>query len=129
MKQNKSPGPDGFNVNFFLFSWDIVGRDFTHAVQSFFKRGCLLRGTNSTAIALIPKVVNPTSMNDYRHISYCNTTYKCILKIIVARLKGVLPGIISSCQAAFVPGKRIGDNILQSSLGITTGIRVLRIVP
>lgn len=49
MKRNKSPGPDGFNVNFFL-SWDIVGKDFIAAVQAFFRQDCLLKGTNSTAI-------------------------------------------------------------------------------
>lgn len=37
MKKNKSPGPDGLNVNFFILAWDIVGRDFTLAIQSFFK--------------------------------------------------------------------------------------------
>lgn len=37
MKKYKSPGPDGFNVNFFLLVWDIVGSDFTLAIQSFFK--------------------------------------------------------------------------------------------
>lgn len=27
MKRNKSPGPDGFNANFFIAAWDIVGKD------------------------------------------------------------------------------------------------------
>lgn len=78
MKQNKSLGPDGFNLNLFLHTWDIVGNVFTAAIQSFFRQGCLLRGTNSTAIALVPKVKNPSSINDFWPISYCNTTYKCI---------------------------------------------------
>lgn len=51
-------------------------------------------------------------MSDYWPISCCNTTYKCISKIIVVRLKGILPSLISSSQFAFVPGRRIGDNIL-----------------
>jgi len=70
MKKNKSPGPDGFNVNFFIHAWDIVGEVFTAAIRSFFSQGCLLRGTNATAITLVPKVRNPSSMNDYRPISY-----------------------------------------------------------
>lgn len=112
MKKNKSPGPDGFNVNFFIHTWDIVGKDFINAIRSFFQQGCLLRGVNSTTIVLVPKVPNPSSMNDFRPISCCNTTYKCISKIIASRLKGVLSNIISPCQSAFVPGRRIGDNVL-----------------
>lgn len=42
MKQNKSPGPDGFNVNFFLNSWDIIGNDFVNAVKFFFSNRCML---------------------------------------------------------------------------------------
>lgn len=112
MKKNKSPGSDGFNVNFFLHSWNIVGTDFIKAVQSFFASGCMLKESNATAIALIPKVTNPSSMSDFRPISCCNTIYKCISKILAARLKLTLPGLVSKSQAAFVPGRKIGDNIL-----------------
>lgn len=66
MKKNKSP--DDFNVNFFLHCWVIVGSTFTLVVQSFFKKGCLLRGTNSTAIILVPKVAQPLTMFDNRPI-------------------------------------------------------------
>lgn len=55
---------------------------------------------------------NPSNIGDFRPISCCNTTYKCISKIIASRLKGTLPYLISPTQAAFVPGRRIGDNIL-----------------
>lgn len=51
-------------------------------------------------------------MGDIRSISCCNTTYKCISKIIANRLKSVLPSLISPAQAAFVPRRRIGNNIL-----------------
>ena len=35
MKPNKAPGPDGFNAEFYLNCWDIVGKDFCEAVNSF----------------------------------------------------------------------------------------------
>lgn len=112
MKRNKSPGPDGFNVNFFLSSWDIVGPDFLKAVHFFFSASRLTKGINSTALALIPKCPNPSSMADFRPISCCNTIYKCIAKIISNRLKEVLPHIIDTAQSAFVKGRSISDNIL-----------------
>lgn len=94
MKKNKSPGPEGFNVNFFLKCWDIIGTDFTNAAQYLFRSCHLPLGINATATALIPKVENPTSMSDYRPISCCNTIYKCISKVLANKLKKVLPTLI-----------------------------------
>lgn len=82
------------------------------AIKSFFASGCLLREVNATAIALIPKVPNPTKLKDYRPISCCNTISKCISKIIANRIKPVLPHLEGKRQMAFVEGRRIGDNIL-----------------
>ena len=45
-------------------------------------------------------------------ISCCNTIYKCISKIIAARIKRCLPDTISPAQTAFVQGRSIADNIL-----------------
>ncbi|MBY3556055.1 reverse transcriptase family protein, partial [Modestobacter lapidis] len=112
MKKNKSPGPDGYNVNFFLHCWSTVGDDFLKAVHSFFRNSKLPSGVNATSIALVPKVANPTRMADFRPISCCNTTYKCISKLLANRLKVVLPSLIGEYQSAFVAGRSISDNIL-----------------
>ena len=82
---NKAPGPDGFSSRVFKAAWSIIGSDVVDAVISFFKSGSILHEINCTIIALVPKVPNPESMNDYRPISCCNTVYKCISKIIAAR--------------------------------------------
>ena len=57
-------------------------------------------------------VPNLSSMHGYRPISCCNTIYKCISKIIAARIKQCLPDIICPAQTAFVQGRRKDDNIL-----------------
>ena len=51
-------------------------------------------------------------MQDFRPISLCTTVYKCISKILAARLKSIMPSIIDKCQTAFIPGRQISDNIL-----------------
>ena len=55
MPNNKSPGPDGYTSEFFKASWSIVGKDFVAAIQSFFLKGFLPKGLNTTILALIPK--------------------------------------------------------------------------
>lgn len=53
---------------------------------------------NNTLIALVPKVDNPTSMSNLRLISLCNTTYKIISKILVARLRPYMDDLVSPAQ-------------------------------
>ncbi|GJU82334.1 hypothetical protein Tco_1284699 [Tanacetum coccineum] len=112
MGNDKSPGPDGFTAAFFKEAWDIVFGDVTKAIQEFFMNGCLLKELNHTIIALIPKVQSPSRINDYRPISCCNVLFKCITKIIANRIKESLKILVSPNQSAFVPGRRISDNIL-----------------
>lgn len=112
MAKGKSPGPDGFTPEFFLASWRIVGREVTSAIKFFFVENYTPRIVDSAAIALIPKVLNPTTMAQFRPISCCNTIYKCISKLLVSRMKPLMDRIISPCQIAFIPGRRMGDNVL-----------------
>ncbi|KAI5337778.1 hypothetical protein L3X38_017049 [Prunus dulcis] len=51
-------------------------------------------------------------MVHFRPISLCSTLYKIISKIIVARLRSILPVLISPNQVSFVPIRHITDNIL-----------------
>jgi len=112
LKDNKAPGPDGFNALFFKRAWCVIGHDVIKAIKSFFQSGRLLKELNATAIALVPKVPNPDKWKDFRPISCCNTVYKCIAKIVANRFKVVLPNLVGPQQTAFIQGRRIGDNIL-----------------
>ncbi|KAL2240816.1 UNVERIFIED_CONTAM: hypothetical protein Sindi_0722800 [Sesamum indicum] len=109
--EDKAPGPDGYSSGFFKAAWSVVGEEVIRAVLDFFNTGKLLKQVNSTLLALIPKVHAPMSVGDFRPISCCNVLYKIITKLIVQRLSMVLDKIISPCQAAFIPGRSIGDNI------------------
>jgi hypothetical protein len=112
LDSNSCGGPDGFNAYFIQHSWSIIGSDIVIAIKYFFLHNKLPAGLSATAIALIPKIVNPTSVTDFRPISCCNIIYKIISKILANRLQLVLPSIISINQAAYIKGRSISDNIL-----------------
>ncbi|GKB06930.1 hypothetical protein Tco_0835163 [Tanacetum coccineum] len=79
---NKAPGPDGYTSTFFKKSWKIVGKDVCIAIKEFFTTGKLLREMNATIISLIPKIITPNKVFDYRPIACCNVIYKCIRRFI-----------------------------------------------
>lgn len=47
-------------------------------------------------------------------ISLCNTVYKVITKFIIARIRLLLPNIISPIQTTFVVGGKDIDNVIIS---------------
>ncbi|GJR33442.1 protein LAZ1 [Tanacetum coccineum] len=77
----------------------------------------LLKEINHTFLALIPKVPTPLKVTDFRPISCCNVIYKCISKILTNRIINGVKEVVSDNQSAFVPGRRISDNILIISTG------------
>ncbi|XP_011100436.1 uncharacterized protein LOC105178624 [Sesamum indicum] len=111
ISDNKALGPDGYSSCFFKKAWNIMGDQVCRAVLDFFRSGRMLRQLNHTIIALVPKSDHSTSVADYRPISCCNVIFKAITKIISDRLVPVLEHLIDRCQAAFVGGRNITDNI------------------
>jgi hypothetical protein len=112
MKRNASPGPDGFNVEFYIATWSWIGQDVIQLVRTFFQTGIMPSHINDTHIALIPKKLVPLVPADYRPISLCNVIYKIIAKCIANRLKPHLPDYIHPSQQAFIEGRRISNNII-----------------
>jgi len=112
MSSDKSPGPDGFTTEFYKATWEIIGAEFIVAVKSFFEKGFLPKGVNSTILALIPKKFETKEMKDYRPISCCNVIYKVISKLIAKRLKEILPQFIAGNQSAFVKDRLLIQNLL-----------------
>ncbi|XP_074290178.1 uncharacterized protein LOC141616912 [Silene latifolia] len=109
MKPNKSPGPDGFPPRFYQLFWHTVNVDITSTVLGFLNNGHLPPAWNNTHIVLIPKVVNPESISQFRLISLCNVIYRAASKCIALRLRKVTNNIIDQNQNAFLPGRLISD--------------------
>ncbi|KAJ9542753.1 hypothetical protein OSB04_029259 [Centaurea solstitialis] len=112
---DRSPGSDGFTASFFKAAWPVIGPDVELAIQDFFYRGNLARQVNHTSICLLPKHANASKVTDFRPISLCSVLYKCIAKIISWRIKDSLDFLVSPNQSAFIPGRKITDNILMAN--------------
>ncbi|BBH09066.1 hypothetical protein Prudu_021464 [Prunus dulcis] len=92
--------------------WNQCADDIFQMVVNAFKECRIPEKLNYTLITLVPKVDSPQTMVHFRPISLCSTLYKVISKVLVARLRHILPHIISPNQVSFVPGRQITDNIL-----------------
>ena len=79
----------------------MLGSDVLKVVEDTRTFGRISASFNSTFIALIPKVDNPASLNDFRPISLCNCIYKVVTKVIAHRLKRVLSEHITDDNLVF----------------------------
>ncbi|KAK9997319.1 hypothetical protein SO802_022005 [Lithocarpus litseifolius] len=112
LKAFKSPGPDGLHAGFFQRFWLVVGRSVSEEIKKTFSDRKIPLELNQTHIALIPKTKGPKSIGNFRPISLCNSVYKIITKILVARIRPFLDKLISPYQAAFVLGRKGMDNVI-----------------
>lgn len=112
MPENKTPRPDVYPMEYYKAVWTVVGKDLVVAVQSFFLYGLMPRSTNATLLSLVPKTTSAEKMSDFRPIVCCNLVYKLISKIMVHRLKAILPRAIEKNMCAFVQGRLLLENIL-----------------
>jgi len=87
--KEKSPGLDGWMVEFFIKYFDILGTNVQEAVEESRSSGSIISSLNSTFIALIPKVDKPARFGDFRPISLYKPSYKVIAKLIEIRLKQI----------------------------------------
>lgn len=90
----KSPGPDGFNVEFFRNFWSVIGDQLYSSIRFFFDHYVLSSSWGKTYIVLNPNKDKPKFILDFRPISLCNVCFKIISKILAKHLKLVLPSLI-----------------------------------
>jgi len=109
--RDKSPGPDGWIVEFFLHFFELMGDDLLDLVEYSRLQGSVNKSLNATFLTLISKVNNPRIFGYYRPISLCNLCYKLITKVIANRIKPILSRSLSEEQLGYLKGRQVLDAI------------------
>ena len=112
MKPYKAPGVDGLHARFFQRFWLLVGESVKKIARDIFETHEVPAFLNQTLIVLIPKQLGLETVGHFRPISLCNTVYKIVSKILVQRLRPLLPSLVSPMQVAFLEGRRSTDNVI-----------------
>ncbi|XP_057734056.1 uncharacterized protein LOC130949319 [Arachis stenosperma] len=81
-ESTKAPGNDGYNMNFIKKCWNEIGKKFAATIIMFFQS------------AKLP------------------TDAKVISKVLVRKMRLVMPGLVGETQSAFVKGQKIHDKAL-----------------
>ena len=102
MKNNKTPGPDGYTAEFFKLFWDALGD---------LEEGQLADSQTRGIITCLPKQGKvKNQLQNWRPISLLNTMYKLLSLTITNRIKTVLPRLIHQDQKGFMANRSITDN-------------------
>ena len=110
MPNNKTLGNDGLSKEFYDAFWnelkDLFLKSFYHA--KFYKE--FSTSKRQAVIKLLEKKDgNKKLIKNWRPISLLNTDLKIFSKALAAKLKSVLPSLITSQQTAYVQNRYIGE--------------------
>ena len=108
----KSPGEDGFTVEFYNEFFDILGTDLVDSLNSAYEKGQMSVSQRRGVITLLPKEDSSLLyLKNWHPITLLNVDYKIASKAIAKRIEPMLPQIIHTDQTGFNKRRYIGENI------------------
>ena len=110
MTNNKSPGMDGFTVEFYKFFRNNLGVYLVCSLNYAYRIQKLSVIQRQGIITCIPKEgKNKEYLKNWRPISLLSVDLKIGSSAIAARIKSVLDKLISESQSGFIKGRYMGD--------------------
>lgn len=118
---------DYFTSYIFIHAWSIVAGDVVVAVREFFTGKIMNDVLGASINALVPKLDDPKTFQDYRPTSLCQVFCKIISKVVANRLVLILPKLISMNQGGFITGRLISENVALAQELVHNLISVLEV--
>ena len=110
MPNFKSPGTDGFTVEFYKFFWKDIGDYVLRSIQYAYNSETMSITQRQGVILNIPKKdKDRTRLKNWRPISLLNIDYKIATAVIANRLKANLGNIISISQNGYLKDRSTSD--------------------
>ena len=111
-QNDKSPGEDGFTVEFYKFVFELLGHNLVESFNEAYEANELSISQRRGIITLIPKEDGSLlDLSNWRPITLLNVDCKIATKAIAKRIEASLPKLINSDQTGFIKGRYIGENI------------------
>ena len=109
---NKTPGPDGLTVEFYVAFWDRIGPILVPVFNACLADSELCDSMKTSVTRLVFKKGDKKNLKNWRPISLLNVDYKICSKALSVRLSKVLEPIVDPDQTCSVPGRSINSNVI-----------------
>ena len=111
LQNGKSPGPDGFVVEFYKAHSILISPHLVNVYNESFYSGRLPPTLSDANISLLlKKDKDPLECSNYRPISLLNVDQKILAKVLASRVQQALPALISTDQTGFMAGRNSSSN-------------------
>jgi exonuclease III len=112
LPSHKSPGGDGFTVDFYKFFWPDIKNLVCKSIKLAVQRGEMSIEQKRAVLTLVPKKDKDVRiLKNWRPISLLNTDYKILAKALAIRIQSVIPYIINHDQSGCIKNRSTFGNI------------------
>ncbi|PNW80320.1 hypothetical protein CHLRE_07g312701v5 [Chlamydomonas reinhardtii] len=107
-----APGRDGIPAELYRELGGPTARVLARVFTASLAAGAPPRGFLDGVITCFSKPGDPLQPSSYRPITLLGTDYRTLARVLARRLIPVFSNVIHPAQTAFLPGRRIADNVL-----------------
>ena len=112
MKNNRSPGLDGFTREFYVIMWDLIQNDLVDVITNIYLQERLPETWTEGLVTLIYKEKGDIrDLKNWRPITLLNTDYKIMTKTLANRIKKVAASIVNLDQSCSLKDRNIHDQL------------------